>query len=93
VKLAWPKTPKIICSPSYVANRSRANTTRWLDFDNLIEERAHKGDLRIGKMTKKLDRICCPQCREIKADTLQQLRPIGQGDQEWQKRLDQEELT
>jgi hypothetical protein len=26
--LAWPKRPKIVCSPSYVDIRSRANTTR-----------------------------------------------------------------
>jgi hypothetical protein len=37
--------------------------------------------------------ICCPQRRETKADTLKQLRPIGEGDQELEKRLDQEELT
>jgi hypothetical protein len=28
-----------------------------------------------------------------KADTLKQLRPIGKGDQELEKRLDQKELT
>jgi hypothetical protein len=54
---------------------------------------AHKGGMRIGKTPKKLDSICCPQCREIKADTLKQLRPIGEGYQELEKRLDQEELT
>jgi hypothetical protein len=54
--------------------------------------RAHKGDMRIGKTPKKLDSICCPQCRETKADTLKQLRPIGEGDQELEKRLDQQEL-
>jgi hypothetical protein len=42
---------------------------------------------------KKLDSICCPQCRETKADTLKQLRPIGEGDQELEKRLVREELT
>jgi hypothetical protein len=26
--------------------------------------------MRIGKTPKKLDSICCPQCRETKADTL-----------------------
>jgi hypothetical protein len=57
--------------------RSRANTTRVLDFDHMIKARAHKGGVRIGKTPKKLDSICCPQCREIKADTLKQLRPIG----------------
>jgi hypothetical protein len=31
--------------------------------------------------------------RDIKADTLKQLRPIGEGDQELEKRLVQEELT
>jgi hypothetical protein len=56
--------------------------------------RAHKGGVRIGKTPKKLDSICCPQCRETNADTLKQvIRPIGEGDQELEKRLDQEELT
>jgi uncharacterized protein YbaR (Trm112 family) len=41
-----------------------------LDFDHKIKARAHKGDMRIGKTPKKLDSICCPQCRETKADTL-----------------------
>jgi hypothetical protein len=49
--------------------------------------------MRIGKTPKKLDSICCPQRREIKADTLKQLRPIGEGDQELEKRLVREELT
>jgi hypothetical protein len=49
--------------------------------------------VRIGKTPKKLASICCPQHREIKADTLKQLRPIGEGDQELENRLDQEELT
>jgi hypothetical protein len=49
--------------------------------------------MRIGKTPKKLDSICCPQHRETKADTLKQLRPIGEGDQELEKSLDQEELT
>jgi hypothetical protein len=53
---------------------------------------AHKGGMRIGKTPKKLDSICCPQCRETKADTLKQLRPIGEGDQELEKRLVREEL-
>jgi hypothetical protein len=41
----------------------------------------------------KLMLICCPQHRQTKADTLKQLRPIGEGDQELEKRLVQEELT
>jgi hypothetical protein len=49
--------------------------------------------MRIGKTPKKLNSICCPQCREAKADTLKQLRPIGEGDQELEKRLVQEQLT
>jgi hypothetical protein len=49
--------------------------------------------MRIGKTPKKLDSICCPQHRETKANTLKQLRPIGEGDQELEKRLVQEELT
>jgi hypothetical protein len=49
--------------------------------------------MRIGKTPKKLDSIYGPQCRETKADTLKQLSPIGEGDQELETRLDQEELT
>jgi hypothetical protein len=49
--------------------------------------------MRIGETPKNLDSICCPQRRETKADTLKQLKPIGERDQEVEKRLDQEELT
>jgi hypothetical protein len=49
--------------------------------------------MRIGKTPKKLDSIFCPPYRETKADPLKQLRPIGEGDQELEKRLDQKELT
>jgi hypothetical protein len=55
--------------------------------------RAHKGGVRIDKTPQKLDSICCPQLRETKADILKQLRPIGEGDQELEKRLDEKELT
>jgi hypothetical protein len=37
VRLAWPKRPKIVCSPSHVDIRARANTTRGLDFDHMIK--------------------------------------------------------
>jgi hypothetical protein len=57
------------------------------------EARTHKEGMRIDKTPKKLDSICYPQCRETKADTLKQLRSIGEGDLELEKRLDQEELT
>jgi hypothetical protein len=43
--------------------------------------------MRIGKKSKKLDSICCPQLRESKEDTLKQLRPVEEGDQELEKRL------
>jgi hypothetical protein len=69
VRLAQPKRPKIVCSPSYADIRSRANT-RGLDFDHMIKARAHKGGVRIAKTPKKLDSFCCPQHRETKADTL-----------------------
>jgi hypothetical protein len=59
----------------------------------MIEARAHKEGVRIGKTSKKLDSICCPQRRETNADILKQLRPIGEGDQDPEKRLVQEELT
>jgi hypothetical protein len=32
------RRPKIICSPSYVVFRSRANTRRGLDFEHMIRE-------------------------------------------------------
>jgi hypothetical protein len=51
---------KIVCSPSYVDIRSRANTTRGLDFEHMIKARAHKGGVRIGNSPKKLASICCP---------------------------------
>jgi hypothetical protein len=51
---------KIICSPSYVDIRSRANTTIGLDYEHMIKARAHKGGVRIGKTPKKLASICCP---------------------------------
>jgi chromosome segregation ATPase len=34
-ELGKPRRPKITCSPSYVDFRSRANTTRGLDFDHM----------------------------------------------------------
>jgi hypothetical protein len=40
--------------------RSRANTTRGLDFEHMIKARAHKEGVRIGKTPKKLASICCP---------------------------------
>jgi hypothetical protein len=43
---------------------------------------SHKKGMRIGKTFKTIDSVCCPQHRETKADTLKQLRPIGEGDQE-----------
>jgi len=92
VRLAWPRRPKIICSPSYVDIRSRVNTTRGLDFDHFDKARAHKGGVRIGKTPKKQDSICCPQCRETSAETLKQQRSTGEGDQELEKRLVQEGL-
>jgi hypothetical protein len=49
--------------------------------------------MRIGKTPKKLDSICCPQRSETKADTLKQLRSIGEGDQELEKRKVQEEAS
>jgi hypothetical protein len=41
-RLTWPKRPKIICSPSYADIRSRANTTRGLNFDHKIKASAHR---------------------------------------------------
>jgi hypothetical protein len=57
VRSSWPIRPKIVCSPSYADSRSRANTTRGLNFDHKIKARAHKRDSRTPK---KLASICCP---------------------------------
>jgi hypothetical protein len=54
VRLAWPKRPKIVCSPSYVDIRSRTNTTMGLNFEHMIKARAHKGGVKIGKTPKKI---------------------------------------
>jgi hypothetical protein len=59
----------------------------------MIKQEHTRESKRIGKTPKKLASICCPQCRETKADTLKQLTPIGEGDQELEKRLVREELT
>jgi hypothetical protein len=56
----FTKRPKIVCSASYVDIRSRANTTRGLDYEHMIKARAHKEGVRIGKTPKKLASICCP---------------------------------
>jgi hypothetical protein len=53
-----------------------------------MKVRAHKGGMRIGKTPQKLDNICCPQRRETTADTLKGTRPIGEGYQELEKRLE-----
>jgi hypothetical protein len=58
--LAWPKRPKIVCSPSYVDIRSRVNTTRGFDYEHMIKARAHKEGVRIGKTPEKLAGIFCP---------------------------------
>jgi hypothetical protein len=75
---------------SLLSAAMKISVKKWYADD---KARAHKGDMRIGNTPKKLDSICCPQLRETKADTLTQLRPIGEGDQELEKRLDQKELT
>jgi hypothetical protein len=42
VRLARPRRPKIIYSPSYAVFRSRVNTTRGLDFDHMIVKKPKK---------------------------------------------------
>jgi hypothetical protein len=61
--------------------------------EKIVKARTYKEGVRIGKTPKKLDSIRCPQYRETKADTLKQLSPLGEGDQELEKRLVREELT
>jgi hypothetical protein len=36
LRLARPRRPKIVCSPSYMDFRSRANTRRGLDFEHMM---------------------------------------------------------
>jgi hypothetical protein len=45
---------------SFSQNPAIKNTTRGLDFGHMMEVRAHKGGVRIGKTPKKLASICCP---------------------------------
>jgi hypothetical protein len=54
--------------------------------------KAQKGAMRISKNPSKKS-IWCPGCKGTNAETLKQQRPIGEGDQELEKRLVQEELT
>jgi hypothetical protein len=54
VRIATIKNTIIVCSPSYADIRSRANTTRGLDFEHMIKARAHKGVVKIGKTLKKI---------------------------------------
>jgi hypothetical protein len=68
--------------------RSRANTTRGLDFEHMIKALAHNGGVRIGKTPKKVASICCPQHRETKVDTLKAIeanRKRGPGTREKDK--------
>jgi hypothetical protein len=46
--------------------RSRANTTRGLDFEHMIKTRAHKGGVRIGKTPKKLASIFALKAEKLK---------------------------
>jgi hypothetical protein len=55
--------------------------------------RAHKGGMRIGETPTKHDSIWCAQCKGTNAETLKRQRPIGEGDQELQKRSVREEST
>jgi hypothetical protein len=43
-EVSMDKRPKIICSPSYADIRSRANTTRGLDLDHMINQE-HTGEV------------------------------------------------
>jgi hypothetical protein len=65
----------------------------WLDFGHMIKARAHRGGMRTGKKRKKHDSIWCLQCKRTNAETLKQQSPIGEGDQELEKRLVPEEST
>jgi hypothetical protein len=67
----------IILSNHKIKGKHNKGTGLW----SHDKARTHKEGMRIGKAPKKLDSICCPQCRETKADTLKQLRPIREGDQ------------
>jgi hypothetical protein len=64
-----------------------------LNFNQKIKERAHKGDMRIGKTPKKLASICCPQHRESKEDTLKATEANRRKGLQLVKKLDQKELT
>jgi hypothetical protein len=60
---------------------------------SLNKARARKGGMRIGKKPKKLDNIRHLQCKGTNEETLKQHRPIGEVDQELEKKSVQEEST
>jgi hypothetical protein len=64
--------------------------TRWGSCQLDLEDAPHLPEQYWT--AKNANYVWCPQCRETKADTLNQQRPIGEGDQELEKSLDQEEL-
>jgi hypothetical protein len=53
----------------------------------------HKWGMRIGKKPKKHDSIWYHQYKGTNAETLRRQRPIGEGNQELEKRSVQEEST
>jgi hypothetical protein len=75
VRLAWLKRPKIICSPSYVDIRSRANTTRGLDYEHMIIPGAFKTYANLWK-GKNLG-MCLPQYNRIKVGRNEKRRIIS----------------
>jgi hypothetical protein len=57
-------TPAWLCSCVFPHTLSSPTPSRVLHE----KARAHKGGMKIGKTPKKLDSICCPQCRETNAN-------------------------
>jgi hypothetical protein len=55
--------------------------------------RTDKVGMSISKKPKKHENILCPQCKGTNAETLKQQTPIGEGDQELEKRSVREEST
>jgi hypothetical protein len=85
VRLARLRRPKIMFSLMcglLIKDIYSKEIGRW-SHDKV---RAHKGGMRIHKKPKKHDSILCPHCKRTNAENLKQQRPIGEGDQEFEKK-------
>jgi hypothetical protein len=90
VRLARLRRPKIICSPSYMDFRSRANAAMLLDLGHTLKGEHICGGMGIGRKPK-LESVWCPHCSGANTVTLKGQRSIWEGDWEQVKRSGRDE--